>query len=367
MTSETGTTTFNIEPEFSFEDSLQPSKRRPEYWDRLGSSKSRTEEQQNESRSIIQGLLDNCSPSSIIAFTDGSCQPNPGPCGAGSCIFMPYQDNPICLKKPVSGHSSILLGELVAILITIDYVAEESSKMDKSEVHIFSDSQSAIGVLQLGWQPTHHKQTVAEIRQKIKRLEQKDIKVDISWTPGHANIKGNEEADRLAKEASCEAAAMTSDTDVVTMTDIKQAAVKMGLSQWQRQWESSETGRSLFRYKPHVTDRSQIDFPNTISYRNIAKLRLGYNQLKDYQLKLGISDSNLCDCNQIETVEHYLLHCEKYFNEREALRTHIFNTTGISDFSCEFLLSCTKSDFRKIHEMNIFSALGDFITRTARF
>ena len=66
-------------------------------------------------------------------------------------------------------------------------------------------------------------------------------------------------------------------------------------------------------------------------------------------------------------LEHYLLHCERYFNEREALRTHIFNTTGTPYLSCEFLLSCTKTDFRKIHEMNIFSALGDFITRTARF
>ena len=94
-------------------------------------------------------------------------------------------------------------------------------------------------------------------------MEQKNIKVNISWTPGHANIKGNEEADRLAKEASLEAAAMKSDTEVVTMADIKQAAVKMGLSQWQRQWESSETGRTLFRYKPKVTDRSQIDYPNT--------------------------------------------------------------------------------------------------------
>ena len=45
-------------------------------------------------------------------------------------------------------------------------------------------------------------------------------------------------------------------------------------------------------------------------------------------LKLGISNNNLCECNQLETVEHYLLHCERYFNEREALRTHIFNTTG---------------------------------------
>ena len=55
--------------------------------------------------------------------------------------------------------------------------------------------------------------------------------------------------------------------------------VKKGLSQWQRQWESSETGRSLFRYKPHVTDRSQIDFPNTISYRNISKLRCTFHLL----------------------------------------------------------------------------------------
>ena len=102
---------------------------------------------------------------------------------------------------------------------------------------------------------------------------------------------------------------MKSDTDVVTMADIKQAAVKMGLSQWQRQWEASETGRTLFSYKPNVTDRSEIDFPNTTIYKNIAKLRLGYNKLRDYQFKLGISDSNLCECGQIETDEHYLLHC----------------------------------------------------------
>ena len=84
------------------------------------------------------------------------------------------------------------------------------------------------------------------------------------------------------------------------MADIKQAAVKLGLSQWQRQWdllwEASETGRSLLSYKSNITDLSQIDFPNTMSYRNIAKLRLGYNKLKDYQYKIGISDSNLCEC-----------------------------------------------------------------------
>ena len=113
--------------------------------------------------------------------------------------------------------------------VTVLYFWENS---DFSDIHIFSDSQSAIGILKLGWQPSQHKHTVAEIKQKIQSLEHKNIMVNISWTPGHANIKGNEEADRLAKEASCEAATMKSDTDVVTMADIKQAAVKLGLSQW---------------------------------------------------------------------------------------------------------------------------------------
>ena len=181
---------------------------------------------------------------------------------ASSC---PSRIPPYRLKKPVSSHSSILLGELLVILLTIDYVTEEINNSDFSDIHIFSDSQSAIAVLELGWQPSQHKHTVAEIKQKIQSLEHNHIMVDISWTPGHANLKGNEEADRLAKEASCEAATMKSDTDVVIMADIKQAAGKLGLAQWQRQWEASETGRSMFSYKPNIADLSKTDFPNTIS------------------------------------------------------------------------------------------------------
>ena len=33
--------------------------------------------------------------------------------------------------------------------------------------------------------------------------------MEISWTPGHADIKGNDQADRLAKEAAHEAKEMS--------------------------------------------------------------------------------------------------------------------------------------------------------------
>ena len=58
---------------------------------------------------------------------------------------------------------------------------------------------------------------------------------------------------------------MKSGTYVVTMADIKQASVKMCLSHWQRRLESSEMGRTLFSFKPNVTERSHIDYSNTIS------------------------------------------------------------------------------------------------------
>ena len=107
--------------------------------------------------------------------------------------------------------------------MTLDCLNTEIRKSQSiSDIHIFSDSQSAIGILELGWQPTQHKHTVAKIKQQIHHLEKGNTTVNISWTPGHANIKGNEKADRLAKEASSEAAAMTSESQIVTMADIKQ-------------------------------------------------------------------------------------------------------------------------------------------------
>ena len=36
-------------------------------------------------------------------------------------------------------------------------------------------------------------------------MREAGIEVEISWTPGHADIKGNEEADQMAKAAAEEA------------------------------------------------------------------------------------------------------------------------------------------------------------------
>ena len=140
MQSNTGVNFHNLEQQFSYMEGLQPSRRPLEYWKTLGSSKSRTKIQEQEARAVIQRQIEETGPATVIAFTDGSCRGNPGPCGAGACIYLPRQEECIELKKPVAKIASILLGELVAINITLKFYQEEVNRSGMDHIRIFSDS-----------------------------------------------------------------------------------------------------------------------------------------------------------------------------------------------------------------------------------
>ncbi|VDI34987.1 Hypothetical predicted protein [Mytilus galloprovincialis] len=51
---------------------------------------------------------------------DGSCQGNPGTCGAGAVIYTENHQG-TSLKRPVASRGSILLAELVAILMVLEH------------------------------------------------------------------------------------------------------------------------------------------------------------------------------------------------------------------------------------------------------
>ena len=50
---------------------------------------------------MVMDMMMESPEDTTFAFTDGSCQPNPGPCGAGAVLYPPHCD-PVPLKKPVS-------------------------------------------------------------------------------------------------------------------------------------------------------------------------------------------------------------------------------------------------------------------------
>ena len=151
---------------------------------------------------MVLDLMMEAPEGTTYAFTDGSCLTNPGPCGAGAVV---YQNNhePVRLKRPVSKRGSILLGELIAILVVIEYLVQNIGSVPSKLLKIFCDSQSAVGILTLGWKDTSYKDVVSDIKRVSASSNRKTFQID--WTPGHSAIAGNEIADHLAKEAAKEA------------------------------------------------------------------------------------------------------------------------------------------------------------------
>ena len=99
METNSGTNIINIELESTFLEGLCPSKPRPEYWNRLGASKSRSVAQLEEAKVTIQTHVETCGLNALVVFTNGSCLGIPGPCSSGACIFIINQTEPFRLKK----------------------------------------------------------------------------------------------------------------------------------------------------------------------------------------------------------------------------------------------------------------------------
>ena len=226
-------------------------------------------------------MLNNQPSNSAVAFTDGSCSGNPRPCGSGAIIF--HQEEEIELKRAVSNRDSIVLAEIIAIKIVFDYQYFINSK--NQELHnltIFSDSQSALGILTLNWKSENYFQSINEIKSQINYLKEQGVVVSFNSTPVHASVKGNEIADQLVKEAAKEAEALEVSTQVFTKQDIRKAARDAVTKKCQVRWDSSNSGRHYYRFHKVVKDKVKKDLPNKRLYTVINSLRTGYSKLNAY-------------------------------------------------------------------------------------
>ena len=136
---------------------------------------------------------------------------------------------------------------------------------------------------------------------------------------------------------------------------------------WQTQWDNTDKGRTYYKYHQDVTERNKNDFPTKFLSSTITSLRSGYTRLNYYKHLVNQIDSPNCTCGEPETVQHYLLECPNYDNDREKMRNDLFFATGSFRLDLDTILAIEKEDQFSPSRDIITSLLGDYITRTGRF
>jgi hypothetical protein len=137
--------------------------------------------------------------------------------------------------------------------------------------------------------------------------------VKFSWIPSHVGIRGNETADKLAKESlrlghvtvnlkhECSSA----------YKDIRDIFIK----EWQDRWSSETKGRFYAKLVPEVSLKTKFSDKYRLKERAITRLRFGHSLLNGSLNRMGLHSDGLCNtCGVAETVEHFLMDCIDYQN-----------------------------------------------------
>ena len=134
----------------------------------------------------------------VVIYTDGACEPNPGPGGWGAYLQAGGHEKDLCGGEATSTTNNRM--ELMAPIMALEALTRRSS------VQLFTDSvyvRSGITKWVLGWQRngwlTSAKQPVKNVdlwQRLVAACAEHDV--EWHWVKGHAGNVGNKRADRLA-------------------------------------------------------------------------------------------------------------------------------------------------------------------------
>ena len=145
---------------------------------------------------------------------------------------------------------------------------------------------------------------------------------------GTCDIIGNNIADKAANEAHSNNMSTFFQLSFQEKTNILKSSI---FDFWQcyRYAAVADTnkGKHLrdLRYPDFISLSTSVVLNNRRDEVNIYRLRIGHAGLSEHLFKTGQSDSNLCNCGKVETIEHYLLYCQLHDNQRQILYRDILS------------------------------------------
>lgn len=245
-------------------------------------------------------------------FTDGSMSK-----GSRGAAYFDVNRNDSKMFK-IYDNVSIMTLELIAILEALN----AAHIFNDSFVVIFTDSKSALQHLAQCASGRSRGVTVAYvILNVIHSIIDNGVNLKLQWVPSHIGLKGNEEADRLAKLARSNGEQFNIKPDYTEQLFFGKT---LCFDYYKEYFDERSKEKGIW-YKTIQCQPPRtpwfIDSKIKRSYVIMAhRLRSGHYPSNKFGYLMKKVNSPNCEiCGIIEDVHHLLMECNRYFIERETL------------------------------------------------
>ena len=248
-------------------------------------------------------------------FTDGS-KVTEEQVSVSSGIHIPSLEYGVAWR--VNPDHSVIGAELFAIKQALLFIKKHLNE----NCIILTDSKSSLQLL-LGT-PKKYKEIAFEI-QKLLILLNTNYSVHLHWVKAHCGVLGNENADRIANLGhNLNKSALFPLSLEEKLSVFKSKFVDHWNHLWLTEVEDTGKGKHLQMIRGRLNTPPPASFSDRRDEVNMFRLRIGHAGLGKYLYRIGYAEDDQCDfCQEDETVEHYLLDCMKYDEERIELCTNI--------------------------------------------
>jgi ribonuclease HI len=222
-------------------------------------------------------------PQTVDIFSDASIRN--GKVGIG--LFSAHH---IQLSETVAqaGTATVLMAELAAIWLAAT-LASARVEDQGAQARIFTDSKAALRAI--AWpRRSQNQELVAAIYRVVSCKT-----ISIHWVPGHADSHGNEEANRLAQNATTEEKMTPQTGGKVPLSILRSEARRLAIRPAYDSFLASTTGQFTKKIDKALPGKHTITLYNRCTYKEAAilsQLRTGRARINKYLSKIGAAASD---------------------------------------------------------------------------
>ena len=98
------------------------------------------------------------------------------------------------------------------------------------------------------------------------------------------------------------------------------------MENWQTEWDSESRGRTTYEFFPRVKERLQATWFNPGYYT--TQLTSGHGNIRSKLRRFNLMNTDTCHCGREETLQHIILHCPTYEEQRAQLMEAVKEARG---------------------------------------